>query len=112
MKNKKNIFLRLFSRQGIDSPSMKEQVRGVLLELLPNGIAYTGTVAAKLGVSEQTVLDELEEENCTFQEVLEEARKTLAINYIQQDYRLEEIVCLLGYTNTRALISIFKERLL
>ncbi|MEM7182990.1 MAG: hypothetical protein AAF518_18915 [Spirochaetota bacterium] len=112
MKNKKNIFFRLFATKEVNSKSTKDRVQEALLELLPKGLAYSDVVAAKLGMDEKTIVYKLQEEGCTFAEAVEEARKTLAIHYIREDYRLEEIASLLGYTNTRTLISKVKERIL
>jgi AraC-like DNA-binding protein len=75
------------------------QVRQLLCRLLPQGEPKREAVAQTLLMSERTLQRRLEAEATSFQQLLEETRRELAIQYLAQpNFSLQEISYLLGFS--------------
>lgn len=76
------------------------KVRDVLVTQLPNGEPSKADTAAKLNMTERTLLRRLREENTTFQEVLDRLREELAYDYLRRDdLSMDLIADLLGFSS-------------
>jgi AraC-like DNA-binding protein len=74
------------------------RARKIILKALPDGEPRRENVARALGLSERTLQRRLKDEGCSFQRLLDEARKELAEKYIaQSDMALAEAAYLLGF---------------
>jgi AraC-like DNA-binding protein len=67
-------------------------------------------VATSLNMSIRSFQRKLEEENQSYKEVLDNVRKTFALNYIQNNerYNVSELAYYLGYSDASAFIKAFK----
>ncbi len=78
--------------------STTERVRAVLLELLPAGGASLEAVGHELGLSARTLQRRLRDERASYQTILADVRRDLAVHYLQSsDVSLAQIALLLGY---------------
>lgn len=88
--------------------SIASQVRSVLLELVPSGIAGADEVARKLAVSRRTLQRQLALEKTSFSEVLNGLREELARHYIRNsDLPYTQISFLLGYEDPNSFFRAF-----
>ena len=90
-------------------PSMRGQVRRLVLGVIAQGEPEMATVARTLGTSERSLQRRLQEEGTSFREVVDEARRELALGYLG-DRRLavSEVAYLLGYAEAGAFVRAFK----
>ena len=89
--------------------TMAEQVRAVLLELLPAGAASSDSVACKLRMSTRTLQRRLKQENTSFQALLNNTRQTLAEHYFTKStLPIVEISFLLGYEDSNSFYRAFR----
>lgn len=67
------------------------------------------SVAANFNISTRSLQRKLKEEGVTYLEIVEEVRKTLAINYLKgKQYQVKEVAHILGYNELSAFIRAFK----
>lgn len=67
------------------------------------------SVAANFNISTRSLQRKLKEEGVTYLEIVEEVRKTLAINYLSgKQYQVKEVAYILGYNELSAFIRAFK----
>jgi AraC-like DNA-binding protein len=67
------------------------------------------SVAANFNISTRSLQRKLKEEGITYLEIVEEVRKTLAINYLSsKQYQVKEVAHILGYNELSAFIRAFK----
>ena len=79
------------------------RVREVMTELLPSGDATIDRVAAELGTSARSVQRRLHEEGATFQALLDDLRRDLALTYLaDRTCSLAEIALILGFSDQSA----------
>jgi AraC-like DNA-binding protein len=79
-----------------------------LQRLLPHGKARRQTIARTFFLSERTLVRRLADEGTTYAEVLDQLRRTLALQYIKQpDLSLSQIAWLLGYEKPTSLNHAF-----
>ena len=91
-----------------ENDTMKDRVKSAIIELLPTGECSTENVANKLGFSKRTLQRKLNEENTTFQKILEESRKQLTKYYIEKkQMSSEDISYLLGYQDLTSFLRAF-----
>ena len=91
-----------------ENDAMKDRVKSAIIELLPTGECSTENVANKLGFSKRTLQRKLNEENTTFQKILEESRKQLTKYYIEKkEMSSEDISYLLGYQDLTSFLRAF-----
>ena len=89
--------------------TMAEQVRAVLLELLPAGAASSDSVAHKLRMSTRTLQRKLKQENTSFQTLLNNTRQALAEHYFAKStLPIVEISFLLGYEDSNSFYRAFR----
>lgn len=87
----------------------KGQVESLLLPILHTGRASIGFVAAQMGVSRQTLYRRLRREGVTFEQVLDEIRRQLAIDYLSaRRASVNETAYLIGFSSAGAFSRAFK----
>ena len=90
--------------------SVTQRVKAVLLEALPGGYASMTTVAAALGVSKRTLQRQIEAEATTYQQILQETRKSLAAHYLHRTtLSTAEIAFLLGFRESNSFYRAFRD---
>lgn len=91
------------------SKSIRGRVESQLLPMLHTGEARVETIAAKLGVSRQTLFRKLKAEGVTFEQVLDELRRKLAVQYLKdKKTSVNETAYLLGFSDAAAFSRAFK----
>lgn len=85
------------------------QARQVLCRLLPQGEPKRQTVASELRMSTRTLQRRLQEEHTSFQQLLDETRRELAIQLLRQRrLTLLEVAYLLGFADPSNFFRAFK----
>lgn len=85
------------------------KVRQLLLNLLPAGKTNADYVAARLGMSRRTLTRHLEREGVTYKDLLEQARRELAYQYLaSHSTDIQQIAFMLGYSETAAFSRAFR----
>jgi AraC-like DNA-binding protein len=90
------------------SQSTRGRVEGLLIRSLPAGEANIETIANKLGLSRQTLFRKLKAEGVTFEQVLNELRYKLALEYLGEQKTVNEAAYLLGFSDPAAFSRAFK----
>lgn len=91
------------------SKSIRGRVEKLLIPMLPSGEANVETIAAKLGVSRQTLFRKLKAEGVTFERVLDELRRKLALHYLNnKKISVNETAYLVGFSDAAAFSRAFK----
>jgi AraC-like DNA-binding protein len=65
-------------------------------------------ISGRLGVSERTLHRRLAAEGTSYRELIERARKTAALRFLEQPRSLEEVADLLGYASTQSFQRAFR----
>jgi len=85
------------------------QARQVICRLLPQGEPRRETVAQSLHLSERSLQRRLDEEGTSFQQLLDNTRRTLAEKYLARaDLALLEVAYLLGFADPSNFFRAFK----
>ncbi|MCA9803210.1 MAG: AraC family transcriptional regulator ligand-binding domain-containing protein [Cyanobacteria bacterium HKST-UBA02] len=88
--------------------SVSDRVSAALLELLPSGSATMESVASKLAMSKRTLQRRLNEDGVSFQSVLNDTRKELALHYLREkNLPGVEVSFLLGYQEASSFYRAF-----
>ncbi|MCJ8169020.1 AraC family transcriptional regulator [Atopomonas sediminilitoris] len=88
---------------------MTHQVRQLLCRLLPQGEPKRDDVAQRLNVSSRTLQRRLQEEGTGFQQLLDECRRGLALQYLAQaNLSLLEVAYLLGFADPSNFFRAFR----
>ncbi|HEY6119246.1 MAG TPA: AraC family transcriptional regulator ligand-binding domain-containing protein [Pyrinomonadaceae bacterium] len=90
------------------SKSFRGHVEHILIRILHTGEATIGQVAKELGLSRQTLFRKLKAEGITFQQVLDELRHKLALEYLSNQKTSTEVAYLLGFSDQAAFSRAFK----
>lgn len=85
-----------------------QTVRQHLVRLCQNGQPHVETLADSLHLSTRTVQRRLADNHLTFQQVLDEVRQQLCLQYLQQQIQLSDIAQLLGYSDQSAFTRAYK----
>ncbi|QBY00489.1 AraC family transcriptional regulator [Rhodophyticola sp. CCM32] len=86
------------------------RVRHALLEMLPGGQPTADAVCQHLHVSKRTLQRRLKSEGQSFQNILDDTRKNLALHYLRQEgLRVEEISYLLAYRDPNSFYRAFND---
>jgi AraC-like DNA-binding protein len=80
-----------------------------ILKHLDGKTVSVGAVAREMGVSARTLQLRLKVEGTDFSRVLDETRARLAKRYLGLNYPVEEIACLLGFSEASAFRKAFKK---
>ena len=95
--------------RGTASGSLRAAVENEAQKLLPHGKAKKHFVAKSLGHSERTLARRLVDEGTTYEEVLDQLRESLALQYIKEGgVSLKQIAWLLGYEGPTSFNQAFK----
>jgi AraC-like DNA-binding protein len=79
------------------------RVEGLLLPMLPTGKAGVTAVASKMGVSRQTLFRRLKAEGTTFEKVLDDLRRRLALDHLNgKKVSIGEAAYLVGFSDAVA----------
>jgi AraC-like DNA-binding protein len=91
------------------SRSTRTRVEALLMPLLPNWDVSMSTIAGKLCVSRQTLFRQLKTEGVTFEQVLDELRHALALDFLgAKKASVKETARLVGYSDPAAFSRAFK----
>jgi AraC-like DNA-binding protein len=91
------------------SKTIRGRVENLLIPILHTGVASMDTIAGKLGLSRQTLFRKLKAEGITFEKVLDELRRKLALHYLnEKKVSVNEIAYLLGFSEPAAFSRAFK----
>lgn len=92
-----------------DAASIAERARAALMELLPSGRATMPEVARELAISTRTLQRRLQDEDTSFQAVLQDTREVLARHYLDRGALSPgEISFLLGYRDVNSFYRAFQ----
>ena len=93
----------------LEQTDLINQVRSYLIKQLPAGNSSKETVAAKLHISPRSLQSKLETLGTSYQDILDQTRRELAIKYLaNQHTSLSEITYLLGFSDTSNFSRAFK----
>jgi AraC-like DNA-binding protein len=91
------------------SKSTRGRVESLLMPILHKGEARMETIAAKLGLSRQTLFRRLKGEGVTFEKVLDELRRQMALDYLgARKVSVNETAYLVGFSEPAAFSRAFK----
>ncbi len=91
------------------SKSLRSRVESLLMPVLHTGEASVEAVAAQLGMSRQTLFRRLRSEGVTFEKILDELRRSLALHYLGGSrVSVNEIAFLVGFSDPAAFSRAFK----
>ena len=89
--------------------SIRAAVENEVQRLLPHGRANAETVAKVLALSARTLSRRLSAEGTTFEEVVDELRRSLALEYLKEaGFPLTQIAWLVGYESPTSFSHAFK----
>jgi AraC-like DNA-binding protein len=92
-----------------NSKSTRGRVESLLMPILHTGDASMDLIARKLGVSRQTLFRKLKAEGVTFEQVLDELRRKLALHYLSgKKVSVNEAAYLVGFSEPSAFSRAFK----
>ncbi|WP_286263752.1 AraC family transcriptional regulator [Thalassotalea atypica] len=84
----------------IDKNDVEQLVKNRIYEMLPLGTPSQTEIASQLAMSLRNLQRKLNEKNTSFRDILENTRKSLALEYIQQHHlTFSEIGYLVGFSN-------------
>lgn len=76
---------------------LRTLVENTIAPLLPHGEASAENVARKIGLSERTFARRLASEGMSFGRILDDLRRELAVNYLQEGLQASQITWMLGF---------------
>jgi AraC-like DNA-binding protein len=89
--------------------TVRGKVEGLLLPVLHRGDIGVDVVADKLAMSRQTLYRRLKEEGCTFEQLLDDLRQRLALDYLAaRKASVNETAYLVGFSDPAAFSRAFK----
>ncbi|MDP3491973.1 MAG: AraC family transcriptional regulator [Hyphomonadaceae bacterium] len=92
-----------------NSKSTRGKVESLLMPMLHTGDVSMDTLAAKMGVSRQTLFRRLKAEDVTFEKVLDDLRHRLALSYLSgRKASVNETAYLVGFSDPAAFSRAFK----
>jgi AraC-like DNA-binding protein len=92
-----------------NSKSVRGQVEGLLVPILHTGDLGIDMIAGKLGISRQTLYRHLRAEGVTFEQLLDELRRTMALHYLSaKKVSVNEVAYLVGFSDPAAFSRAFK----
>jgi AraC-like DNA-binding protein len=95
--------------RGTATGTLRAAVENEAQKLLPHGKAKRHRVAKSLGLSERTLTRKLADEGTTYEQVSDQLRQSLALQYIkEQSVSLSQIAWLLGYEGSASFNHAFR----
>ena len=95
--------------QMVPPKSVAARVRQALVEGLPGGQVTADQIAQALALSKRSLQRRLSEEGVSFKDLLEDTRRALALNYLQNsDMSVQEIALLLGFRDPSSFFRAFR----
>jgi len=91
-----------------DASALRRQVEERIEPLLAGGEAGIERVARELGLSRQTLYRRLKAEGATFEEILDQVRKRLALKWIREGASVKDAAYRLGFSDPAAFSRAFK----
>lgn len=92
-----------------NSKSTRGRVESLLIPILHTGEANVETIARKLALSRHTLFRKLKVEGVTFEQLLDELRRKLALEYLnEKNFSVNETAYLLGFSDPAAFSRAFK----
>lgn len=92
-----------------DSKTIRSRVESILMPALHTGEARIDMVAGKMGVSRWTLSRRLKEEGATFEGVLDDLRRELALHYLSgKKVSVNEAAYLVGFSEAASFSRAFK----
>ncbi len=92
-----------------NSTTMRGRVEALLMPILHTGEVRMTMVAEKLGISRQTLFRRLKAEDVSFERVLDDLRRRMAIGYLQgRKATIAEASYLVGFSEPAAFIRAFR----
>ena len=89
--------------------SLRASVENEIYRLLPHGRASAETAARALGMSPRTLARRLAEEGASFAKLLDDLRRTLALQYVSEsNFTIAQIAWLLGYERSESFSHAFR----
>jgi AraC-like DNA-binding protein len=89
--------------------TLRSAVEGELEKLLPHGKAQRHRIAGKLALSTRTLSRKLAHEGTSYEEVVDELRRSLALQYIKEKgISVSQIAWLLGYEGSASFNHAFR----
>ena len=96
-------------RREMPARTLSARVRQALVDGLPGGQVTADQIARALAVSKRSLQRRLNEEGASFKDILEDTRRAMAINYLQNsDLSLQEIALLLGFRDPSSFFRAFR----
>ncbi len=95
--------------RAIAEPSTAARVRQALMDGLPGGQSTAEQIARSLALSKRSLQRKLQDEGLSFKDVLEETRRAMAMNYLQNtNMNVQEIAYLLGFKDPSSFFRAFR----
>jgi len=96
--------------KGLESAeTVRGKVEALIMPILHTGEVSVETIAAKLNTSRQTLYRQLKDENATFEQVLDELRHRMALDYIAaKKVSVNETAYLVGFSDPASFSRAFK----
>lgn len=92
-----------------DAPSARGRVEVLLTPVLHTGEARMSAVAARMGLSRQTLFRRLRDEGVTFEAVVGQLRRRMALHYLEaRKASVKETAYLVGFSEPAAFSRAFK----
>ena len=92
-----------------NSKSLRGRVENLLMPMLHKGDIGIDAIANKLGMGRQTLFRKLKAEGVTFEKVLDELRRRLALEYLRgKKVSVNEVAYLVGFSDPAAFSRAFK----
>ncbi|MEQ1491569.1 MAG: AraC family transcriptional regulator ligand-binding domain-containing protein [Terricaulis sp.] len=91
------------------STTVRGKVEALIMPILHTGEVSVETIAAKLNTSRQTLYRQLKDENATFEQVLDDLRHRMALDYIAaKRVSVNETAYLVGFSDPASFSRAFK----
>lgn len=93
----------------LEKSDLGNLVRTHIIKLLPSGHCSKEYIAAKLNMSARNLQHKLELQHTSYQDIFDQTRKDLALNYMATEHTsISEITYLLGFSDTSNFARAFK----
>ena len=93
----------LITSRAVDAPTFTQQVQQLIVSLLPQGQCNAEVVAQHLGCDRRTITRRLTLENTGFHQLMNEHRRRIVVQFLQNKSRpLAQVAILLGFSSPSA----------